>query len=186
MGEKARLVIDVDGVIYNFVDAFMKLYAYHQGVVPEGFKWTDWNDMNTLPNQDVVDHLWKRELDLFSYGKPYPDSIEALNALDGAYDVVLATATPHIHIPHRSRWFKKYAPFIHRKNQMIFLADKSMVVGDLLVEDHLPHIKKWQEVNGNYTAFCIDRPWNKEDPPWKYTRVPSLRYIAEILGVWYE
>jgi 5'(3')-deoxyribonucleotidase len=182
--QKTRLVIDVDGVIYDFVDAFMKLYAYHQGTIPEGFEWKDWSAMDALPNQDVVDHLWKRELALFSYGKPYEDSIQALERLNDTYDVVLATATPHVHVNARSQWFKQHAPFIHRKDQMIFLADKSMVVGDLLVEDHLPHIKQWQKVNGNYTALCIDRPWNEAVPPWSYTRVPSLRYVAEILGVW--
>jgi len=183
---KGRLVIDVDGVIYNFVSVFMDMYEHHGGYVSPDFKWTDWHDMDTLPDQDIVNHLWKREMGLFRYGRPYDQSIQALECLNEAYDVVLATATPHIHVPHRSRWFEKHAPFIHRKNQLIFVTDKSMIVGDLLVEDHLPHIKKWQEVNGNYTAFCIDRPWNKESPPWMYNRVPSLRYIAEILGVWHE
>jgi 5'(3')-deoxyribonucleotidase len=184
MKEKTRLVIDVDGVIYNFVSAFMKLYVYHQGTVPADFEWNNWDDMDKLPNQDVVDHLWKREVQLMSYGKPYDQSIQALQCLNETYDVVLSTAVPFVHWKARADWFEKWAPFIHRKNQLIITNDKTKVVGDLLIEDKLETVKDWCELNGSHTAFCIDRPWNREKPPWSYTRVPSLRYIAEILGVW--
>lgn len=181
-----RLIIDVDGVIYNFVDAFMDRYKYHGGEIPEDWAWDSWAAMNELPNDDIVNHIWNHDTDLFWCGSPYPDAVNALELLNDEYDVVIATAVPFIHVPSRANWMEEFAPFIHRKQQMVITSDKSLVRGDFLVEDHLPHVQKWLTVNGNFTAMCIDRPWNQDSPPWYYNRVPSLRYVAELLGVWHE
>jgi 5'(3')-deoxyribonucleotidase len=175
-------VIDVDGVIYNFVDAFMNRYVFHGGKIPEGWEWNDWDSMNRLPDQNVVDHIWERDDALMFDGEPYFGAIPALKWLNKRYDVVLASAVPFFHVNARAEWFKLHAPFIHRKNQIIITNDKSRVVGDLLIEDNLDNLKKWLKFNGSYTAFCVDRPWNKENPPYSYERVPSLQYIAELMG----
>lgn len=181
--ENMRLVIDVDGVIYNFVDAFMERYVAHGGRISKGWGWDSWAAMDRLPDQTIVDHIWERDDALMFNGKPYDGAIDALKSLNRNYDVVLASAVPFFHVRARADWFKMHAPFIHRKDQIIITNDKSKVVGDLLIEDNLPNVEKWTKVNGKYTAFVIDRPWNEEPPPWSYTRVPSLKYIAEILGV---
>ena len=190
---KKVILIDVDGVIVDFVEAFMYLYRFHGGEVPDDFEWVDWDSMDTLPDQQVRDHVW-RDRDLFWISQPYDGAIQALFALNQKFDVRIVTAIPHIHVPTRSDWFHYHAPFIHRKNQMIFTSDKSIIRGDYLVEDSMHNLGSWIAINVRSpisSAFLVDRPWNKEmDEIYgrygsgvMYKRVESLASVAEELGV---
>lgn len=178
---KKVILIDVDGVIANFVDAFMYLYRFHGGEVPDDFVWNDWDSMDTLPDQMARENVW-RDRDLFWTPKPYDGAIDALMALNDKFDVRIVTAVPHIHVQTRSEWFKMYASFIHGKKQMIFTSDKSLIRGDYFVDDYLPHVRDWISVNLN-PAYLVGRPWNKETVRSSpYYKVSSLAMVATILG----
>ena len=189
MREKARFLIDADGVIVDFVEAFMMLYRHHGGTVPDGFEWTHWDSMDELPDQEVRKHVW-RDPELFWVPRPYEGAIEALEILNEHYDVRIVTALPHRHVPARSEWFRRYAPFIHRKNQMIFTNDKRIIKGDAIVDDKLEHVYNWLHANGG-TGFIINRPWNGiiHDPPLGHMvrgnkiRVDELMGMVELLGM---
>ena len=180
--EKARILVDVDGVIANFVSGFMYLYAEKGGEVPEGFEWTHWDAMDDLPNQDVRVKVWD-DTDLFWILKPYPGAIDALEKMNARFDVRIVTALPHKHIETRSAWFKQYAPFIHRKNQMIFTNDKSVITGDILIDDNVGYVKSWLAA-GNSNAVLIDRPWNQLDR-WDEVgiRYAGLQEFNEHIGL---
>lgn len=182
MQDKARILIDVDGVIADFVDGFMYMYKLNGGAVPDGFEWNHWDSMDELPDQGVREGIW-HDPDLFFNLKPYPGAIDALEKLNSVYDVRIVTSLPHRHIPHRSDWFQRYAPFIHRKDQMIFTNDKSLIMGDVLIDDSLDHIRAWNEA-GHINAIIVDRPWNKTDA-WDVqgTRVSGLVEVCEIFGL---
>jgi 5'(3')-deoxyribonucleotidase len=184
MQEKARILVDVDGVIANFVNGFMYLYTEKGGIVPEGFEWIHWDSMDDLPDQDIRNDVWD-DLDLFRILKPYSGSIIALQQMNKHYDVRIVTALPHKHIPIRSAWFKHYAPFIHRKDQMVFTSDKSIVTGDILIDDNVDHVRSWLGA-GNSNAILIDRPWNQLDR-WQEigTRMSGLWEFNERIGIAY-
>jgi len=182
---KRRVLIDMDGVICNFVDAFMYLYAEKGGKIPDGFAWVEWNSMDELPSQDVRKEVW-RDPDLFWLPKPYEGAIVALQALNEQFDVRIVTALPHKHVHTRSDWVKHYAPFIHRKNQMIFTNDKSLIRGDVIIDDKLEYVRDWLKINAR-TGVVIDRPWNQTEGPENFIRVSELWEFAERVGVmWAE
>ena len=173
-----RVLIDCDGVIANFVDAFMDWYLHHAGSVPDDFEWANWDSMDELPDQMARDAVW-RDPDLFWIPQPYPYAIEALEALNERHDVRIVTAVPHIHVEARSDWFKREAPFIHRKNQMIFTNDKSLIRAGVIIDDKVGHVDDWLVKNSwpDGEAFLIDRPWNQHGKSG--TRVESLIEVAE-------
>ena len=172
-----RILCDVDGVIANFVEGFMYLYESYGGGVPDGFVWKDWDSMDELPDQMVRDSVW-RDPDLFWILEPYDGAIEALKKLNDRFDVRIVTAVPHKHIEPRSDWFKLHAPFIHRKNQMIFTNDKALLRADYIVDDKVEYVDDWLEENvvPRGGAFLIDRPWNRHGKNGK--RVASLDAVV--------
>ena len=173
-----RILCDVDGVIANFVDAFMDLYLHHAGSVPDDFEWSDWNSMDELPNQMARDAVW-RDPDLFWIPRPYDHAIEALYILNERHDVRIVTAVPHMHVEARSDWFHREAPFIHRKNQMIFTNDKSLINADVIIDDKVEYVDDWLDENivPRGHAYLIDRPWNQHGE--NGMRVESLMEVAE-------
>jgi len=185
MKGKSRILVDVDGVIADFVSGFMELYRHHGGHVPDGFKWTDWDSMDELPDQEVRDVVW-RDPYLFRILDPYPGAIKALEQLNNHYDVRIVTAIPHMHVWPRSEWFRKHAPFIHRKDQMIFTNDKSIINGDFLIDDSLDNIRAWIAA-GRGNAVIVDRPWNQVDR-WDEIgiRVAELWEFNERIGIAWE
>jgi len=178
---RIRILIDVDGVICDFVTAYLDSYKELGGIVPGDFVWDGWAAMEKLPNYDTLnEHVWE-DPELFLRPLPYPGAIDALKALNKKHDVRIVTAVPHIHVYARSLWFAENAPFIHRKNQIIFTNDKSLVRGDIFVDDYLPHVYAWMKVNV-HTGVIIDRLWNKGDGgPEAYMRLDSLASLAERL-----
>jgi len=164
-----RILIDVDGVIANFVDAFLEIYEEMGGA------------MDRLPNQEIREAVWDFP-DLFWRPKPYPGTIEALEEMNDRFDVRIVTAIPHKHIEARSDWFRYYAPFIHRKNQMIFTNDKSLIRGDIFIDDYLPHAEAWFSVNYKPTVI-IDRAWNRDGGSTFFHRVDELADVADAIGL---
>jgi len=179
---KTRILVDVDGVIADFVTAYLDTYKELGGVVPDDFEWTHWDSMQDLPDAHLTRHVWQ-DPELFLRPEPYPGAIDALKKMDSRYDVRIVTCVPHLHIYARNLWFAQHAPFIHRKGQLIFTADKSLIRGDIFVDDYLPHVYAWLKVN-EHTGVIINRPWNKGDGgPEAYTRLDSLTSLAERLAL---
>ena len=173
-----RVLIDVDGVIANFVVAFMTLYEHHAGSVPDDFEWKNWDSMDDLPDQQARDSTW-RDPDLFWILMPYSGAVEALYGLNQRHDVRIVTAVPHMHVKARSDWFHREAPFIHRKPQMIFTNDKSLIKADVIIDDKVEHVDDWLEENvvPRGAGYLIDRPWNQHGK--NGNRVESLAEVAE-------
>jgi 5'(3')-deoxyribonucleotidase len=178
----------MDGVICNFVDAFMFLYQNGGGIVPDDWEWTDWSSMDSLPTRGVRDEVWK-DPNLFWIQKPYEGAIKAMEILNDHYDVRIVTAVPHRHVIYRSQWVEHYMPFIHRKDQMIFTADKSLIQANIIIDDYLPHVYNWLFHNKG-TGVVIDRPWNRDEVPYAHLhprpyplRMAELWELVERIGL---
>lgn len=181
----ARILVDMDGVVCDFVSTFMLLYRNGGGIVPEGFVWTHWSSMDDLPSQKIRAEVW-RDPNLFWIQKPYEGAIKALKQLNDHYDVRIVTAVPHMHIQYRSQWVEHHAPFINRKDQMIFTNDKSLIQANVIIDDHLPHVYSWLS-NNKGTGVVIDRPWNQTEGPETFVRVAELWELVERIGLaWLE
>jgi 5'(3')-deoxyribonucleotidase len=161
-------LVDVDGVLADFVGSFLRCYSDLGGDIPRGFEWWEWNDYLDLPDGDAIDGAWKHEWLFNTFLDPYPGAMQALRRLNARHEVYLVTsiASPwETHVPARTKWLRRHAPFLDIRNQVIVANQKGIVQGDVLVDDYLENIRSWRAWNPKGRAVVIDHPWN-EGPTW--------------------
>jgi 5'(3')-deoxyribonucleotidase len=185
------VLVDVDGVLADFIASFMDRYRFHLGIVPDGFVVDCWNAINTLPSRKAFDAAWNDSL-LFRNPPAIPGSFEALERIVDVSTVYLVTALPFGHAPPRRAWLKTHAPFIP-SDRIILATDKHMIRGDVLVEDRPANLFAWAAINPNGSGFLIRRPYNRPiggvyedwtDPvPENVTEVSGLENVADAIEV---
>jgi 5'(3')-deoxyribonucleotidase len=161
-----RILVDIDGVLADFVTSFMRCYEYLGGEVPKGFKWEEWGSFERLPDQDLINAAWSHPMLFNGYLDPYPGAMAALKKLNKAHEVFLITsiASPwEIHVPARTRWLRNNAPFLDIRKQVIVANNKGLVQGDILVDDYLVNLDEWKKWNPSGAAMVIDHPWNRHE-----------------------
>jgi 5'-nucleotidase len=64
-------------------------------------------------------------------------SVEAVEGLNNRFDVYIASAAMEfpLSLPDKNDWLDQHFPFIHWKHR-IFCGDKSVLKGDILIDDH--------------------------------------------------
>jgi 5'(3')-deoxyribonucleotidase len=168
-----RILVDVDGVLADFVGSFLSCYSDRGGDIPPDFEWREWCDFEKLPDQDAVHKAWEHEWLFSATLDPYPGAMQALRHLNDRHEVYLVTAVCapwRVHIPARTGWLRRHAPFLDIQKQVIIASAKHVVVGDVLVDDYLPNLVNWSLANPRGLPVVIDRPWNQALPdgvPWR-------------------
>jgi 5'(3')-deoxyribonucleotidase len=155
-----RILLDVDGVIADFIGAYMSTYEDMGGRVPDDWAWTEWDAMSTLPDQDIAEMVWQHP-DLFRRPRLFEGARKQIAYLNDNHAVVFVTAVPHRHIEARSNWFKRVLPFIHRKTQIVFTPNKHFISGDVLVEDNPGNLAAWILYNPDGLGILIRGTHNK-------------------------
>ena len=185
-----RILCDLDGVVSDFVDSFIRCYRDAGGVLPAGWVQESY-DFDGFPNQRAVSAAWLDKT-LFSNMSALPGAVVALEHLDANHDVRIVTKIIQpwsIHIPARIRWIEVFLPFI-LPDQVYIAHDKTPINGDLLIEDYPPNLHAWL-VERDCTpcrGALIDQPWNrgesarelmKWDLPWRWDRHEDLMGFVE-------
>jgi 5'(3')-deoxyribonucleotidase len=175
-----RILVDVDGVLADFITSFMRCYEYLGGETPEGFKWEEWGSFEKLPDKDLLNAAWAHPLLFGGHLDPYPGAMPALKKLNKVHEVYLVTsiASPwETHVPARTRWLRNNAPFLDIRKQVIVANNKGVVQGDLLVDDYLVNLAEWSSWNPLGCPVVIDHPWNRSDN--EFQRFPSFEAFVE-------
>ena len=155
-----RIIMDMDGVLYPFEEAFNTLLVKH-GEEPIAFD--RWLDFSTMPG-DGVEKVWK-DPDLFRLGKPYPGTQEMMLKLHEIDDIEVYYVTsfgrnPDITVPAKWLWLHEHFPWVSERN---FAATcvKWLFRADLIVEDFPSNISKWLRFNPEGNAVMIRQTWNE-------------------------
>jgi len=171
-----RVIVDVDGVIADFVGSFLRCYQDYGGEVPEGWVSRHWTAINTdLPNPEIALRVWGHP-SLFRDMEAYPGAIEALKEMNDRYDVRIATMLPQpwdVHIPARIAWLGENVPFLLHK-QLYFCHDKNILDGDWMIEDNVDNLKAWLNANDARKGALVNRSWNENE--WRHA-LPANRVI---------
>jgi 5'(3')-deoxyribonucleotidase len=158
---KYRVLMDMDGVLYPFEEAFNQLYVRYGG---EPIAFDKWLDFAELPGE-IVDKVWK-DPNLFRINKPYPGTQQVLQKLNNMDDIEVFYVTsfgrnPDITIPSKWLWLKHWYPWVSEK-RFVATRAKWFFRGDLLVEDFPSNIKKWKKQNPEGEAVLVQQPWNAD------------------------
>lgn len=130
--KKVKIYIDMDGVIADFM-----------GLVNERRK--IYTKRNILPESNIYKYPWGYN-NFFLHIQPIEGAIESFKYLDGIFDVWILTR-PSIHnldcFTDKAKWVKKYLgeEFLRK---LIISSDKSLVKGDILIDD---------DINANQDKF---------------------------------
>lgn len=173
---KKRILVDVDGVLADFVGAFLDITNRIAGssLTPEAV--TSWN-LDDIP--EVAAHseaIWKetgrpgfaRNLKLF------PGAVEAVEMLKSHGEVYLLTAPLWAHKEHedilfhgqtfcydRVKW--AHENFGIPSKNVMFAYPKELVDGEMLIDDKVENIQGWLENHGRRPgrrAILWAQPYN--------------------------
>ena len=166
-------LVDIDNILNNFTETCLYLYNHDKG--------TSFNVSNIL-QYDITEslHITNKEefrqnylcnSTVVDYCRPLPEAPKYLEKITKLSQVYLVTARDWTQLTNIQAWVSKFYPFI-KDNQIIRCQDKSMVRGDILIDDCLDNL-----VSFPGGKIVLDYPWNRysvEDYDMDIPLVPDL------------
>jgi 5'-nucleotidase len=156
-----RVIIDLDGVVYDWQGAFLNLYREWTGEEPPAGCESDWDFADKLPNRAVVNQI-ERGSRLWTDGNPYPGAIEAAKRLFDTTDAYIATQ-PGRHVETavtgKAWWLAQRMPWLDQE-RVIYIKPKWLLRADVLIDDRPRNVRKWLQHNPEGVAYLVAQPWN--------------------------
>lgn len=145
--KKPTLLVDMDGTIVD-----LHGYALKAGVLDHyPCRW----DMACCIHPPYTTDDMLNMTSLFEYAPPIPGALKAITDLELAFDVWIVS-TPWPSNPDSSaaktRWCRRH---LGTANRLILTQDKTMVRGDILVDDKPALVGPWRHVE-------YPQPWNSQ------------------------
>ncbi|MDQ2863862.1 MAG: 5'(3')-deoxyribonucleotidase [Bacteroidota bacterium] len=133
-----RILIDMDDVIADAEGRFNEWYERDFGIryTKEDIKGTKLHLVVPEEHRKTV-KAYPHHKDFFKDLDVIENSREMVEQLNNRFDVYIASAAMEFpySLPHKYEWLDKNFPFIHWKRR-IFCGDKSVLKGDILIDDH--------------------------------------------------
>lgn len=155
-----RLLLDVDGVVADFVGAAAREYEHVTRLKPPPCttckvfdSWLCHSWERRAIESRIAKLGWAQEI------KPYPDAKEGVARLLLRHDIAWVTS-PYAPSPtwawDRTQWLRKHFP---KEIPIVSTADKYLIEG-VLVADKIANIE--QHEYADKQALLWDRPWNQD------------------------
>ena len=176
---KPTVLLDVDGVVANFVDeTLLKLrtefdiYAEHDSSNWPVWSIADYTRFTSMgpkcPSRQVINTclsmIWNN--DNFAAGiSPYDGAVEGVESLMEIADVYFVTSpiwTSETWTYDRALWLRTY--FGIDNSHIIFTSSKHLVRGDIFVDDRPETVEKWKQHNSPAYAVVWNQPYNQGHP----------------------
>lgn len=165
--EKTRVLVDLDGVVRDFVGSLTRVYKFH------------------FPEHEVLPVISRRLEDFFPIGDqiykfvksdqiekimaeadPYPGALEALENWKNKFEIVIVTSQPDFSRASTYLWIGKHnIP----TNEIHVTHYKSEIDGYALLDDFIDNLDEFHATGR--LAVCFDQPWNRD---WKGQRVKTV------------
>jgi len=133
-----RILIDMDDVIADAIERFLEWYERDFGV-----RYTR-ADLHGTRLHLVVPEEHRMIVKQYPHQKGFfkdlpvmENSREVIEELNNRFEVYVASAAMEFpySLPDKYEWLDQHFPFIHWKRR-IFCGDKSVLKGDILIDDH--------------------------------------------------
>ena len=151
---KLTLITDVDDTCLSLMPTWLSLYESESGHHLEESDILDWNI-----KQYVLPEFQERFMEYVEFPEVFYGSKPVEGALDGVqflkslnWRIVYCSANN----PENVKWYwLKEHGFIEKKEDFIQALDKSLIRGDLMLDDKFAYTKSFVG-----TSFLLKRPWN--------------------------
>lgn len=148
---KPHVLLDVDGVLADFVGEFLINVEMVTGRVYTRWDVTDWDIGRALklsPEEEEECYRHARSSGWWSRLQVLPGAVEGVRQLREVAEVTAVTAVigPRISetaAHERVKWLQKHFGFA--TDDIILTTKKHVVQGDFFVDDHVENVRRWQE-----------------------------------------
>lgn len=197
-------LLDMDGVIADFIGKLLKIYKERYGV--------------SYTHADVTHFMFEKCFDKATADKMYPlfnepgffadlekiqHADETVTALLGLGHVEICTTPPKVHsgdnasrasVEKKTRSLNHYSVadklvwindhFPQLSKHVTLTGKKHLIRGDVLIDDGMHNIKPWCGAHPKGLGLVVEQPWNVNEPiPSNAIRVP-LRDSAKVIEDW--
>lgn len=159
-----RILVDVDGVQADLVPAFLHVLTSYWGRIRTADQWTDWDPVKCGLCADeeqarMAFHLIGPDVRTFPY---IPGALQGVSALRADGHQVVALTAPIFQrdwLYGRAMWLSDIG---YNDRTIVFTRDKTLVPGDVLIEDNPAYATAWAKANPRGLALLFDQPWNQK------------------------
>ncbi len=162
-----RLAIDLDGVVANFNEGWIRFYNRQFGTSLEVSQVDAWD---VIPKLTHFAHMgefwdWAEDLDgvsLFRHLDTFPDALPALEKLvSWGHEIVIVTSKPDFAIGDTYAWIgEKGIP----TTEVHIVERKEQVEADVYLEDAPHQLYQLRRRRPEALVVRFARPWNHEIP----------------------
>lgn len=153
-----KILVDVDNIIGYLCEAVLSVYNEdsQDNLTPNNIK-TYYIENYVKPQyKDTFYHyfknkrVWKR----MKYVEGCQKYIAKL--FNDGHDIYFCTKTEMINAPKKESYLQRTFPYINIRKKLIICPDKTMVRGDILIDDCTDNF------GGQAYSIILDYPWNKD------------------------
>lgn len=159
--------LDCDGILADFVSAYLDLVHQHTGRRHSHADVTDFELSKCVVSKEEDNHIWQNLIDRPGWiagMMDLPGASAAVEELRAIAKVGVLTS-PHLGpfwMHERAQWLLARG---FKKRDIIFASDKSHVRGDVLIDDRKDNCVEWAKTNPGGLAILMDCPWNQGSAP---------------------
>jgi 5'-nucleotidase len=171
-----RLLIDMDGVVANFLEHFCYLFnrRYLRNVQPDSITTFDLSKSIEGATREECNTIFKSP-GFFDNLLPVDGAIEALNSLeDKGHEIVFVTSCYTGH-EDKLNWLNRHLDFVPT---VVFCNNKYLVKGDILLDDSIDNLEQWANEWVHNHAVCFDAPYNQA---WNGKTVKNWNEFQELV-----
>lgn len=184
MRRKPEVLLDVDGVLADFVSAFLAAVEDATGTAYLPSDVTQWDIGKAIglsPSAEAcVYDRYVRARGFCAGIKPYPGAKDAVTALAEVAEIYACTS-PMKRAPfwkdERETWLAEH--FGIDAHNVIFVHEKKMVRGAMIVDDKLAHVESWALHNPLGTGVLWKMPFNQTERAAAGERIKATTFWVD-------
>jgi 5'(3')-deoxyribonucleotidase len=177
---KKVLILDVDGVIYNWDKIARELILKEFNIqVPHS---TYWQFIPDYIGPARWEWLWDEGVKqgLFRWGSPYDEEIQTVKKLNQYFDIILVTKTPETARRDRLWWLAQWDLSVKGLVMLDKEESKGIVHGDVMVDDNSEYVLEWKSLNPNGLGIVFNRTWNADFDHVPYG-IQRISHLSDLL-----
>lgn len=150
--------IDIDGVVYNWVDQYRRFCDFHLGMtgLPEIQVWSFYKEWG-ITTPEFLSHLASYPSDIYELGYEMPGAVDGLRDLSKAgHKLYALTARPDEAIQVTFDWLLDLGV---RWHGIVVGDDKGQLKTDVMLDDG-PHNIEALQAAGHPRPIVFDQKWN--------------------------